>query len=89
MRRRPNVGLLLAHRLRRWPDSKQTWGQCPMFAGLYQICRNESTVTALHSWHGTTVQSQRAVFAYFTSKQILPFGFAKNTRRRLMAAGVG
>ena len=33
MRRRPNVGLLLAHRLRRWPNSKPTLAQRLMFAG--------------------------------------------------------
>ena len=33
MRRWLNVGLLLAHRLRRWPNSKPTLGQRLMFAG--------------------------------------------------------
>ena len=35
---------------------------------------------ALHNSDGdykTAVQSQKAVSAYFTSKQILPFGFAE------------
>ena len=34
MRRWPNVGLLLAHRLRRWPNSKPTLGQRLMLAGI-------------------------------------------------------
>ena len=33
MRRRPSAGLLLAHRLRRWPNSKQTLGRRLMIAG--------------------------------------------------------
>ena len=33
MRRWPNFGLLLAHRLRRWSNSKPTLGQRLMFAG--------------------------------------------------------
>ena len=32
MRRCPNVGLLLAHRLRRWTNSEPTLGQLLMFA---------------------------------------------------------
>ena len=28
----PNVGLLLAHRLRRWPDGKPTLAQGPIFS---------------------------------------------------------
>ena len=34
MRRWANVGLLLAHRLRRWPNSKPTLAQRLTFAGL-------------------------------------------------------
>ena len=34
MRRWANAGLLLAHRLRRWPNSKPTLAQRLMFAGL-------------------------------------------------------
>ena len=34
MRHWPNVDLLLAHRLRRWPNSKPTLGQRLMFAGV-------------------------------------------------------
>ena len=29
----PNVGLLLAHRLRRWPNNNPTLGECLVFAG--------------------------------------------------------
>ena len=32
--RRPNVGLLLGHRLRRWPNINQTLGQRLFFAGV-------------------------------------------------------
>ena len=32
-RRRPNVGLLLTHRLRRWPSSKPALSRRPTFAG--------------------------------------------------------
>ena len=31
--RSPNVGLMLGHRLRRWPNSKPTLGRCIVFAG--------------------------------------------------------
>ena len=31
---RPNAGLLLVHRLRRWLNIKPTMGQCIVFAGL-------------------------------------------------------
>ena len=34
MKHRPDVGLLLAHRLRRWPNSEPTLDQCLMFAGM-------------------------------------------------------
>ena len=27
-RRRPNAGLMLGHRLRRWPNNKPTLGEC-------------------------------------------------------------
>ena len=37
MRRWPNVGLLLAHRLGRLPNSKPTWGQCLIFAGYAKV----------------------------------------------------
>ena len=33
-RRQPNVGLMLAHRLRRWPNINSTLGQRVVFAGL-------------------------------------------------------
>ena len=32
-------------------------------------------------YYNTAVQSQKAVSAYFTSKQILPFGFAEQNSR--------
>ena len=32
-----------------------------------------------HTWHNSAVQSQKAVTAYFTSKQLLPFGSAGQT----------
>ena len=35
MRRRPSVGLLLVHRIRRWPNSKPTLAQRLMFAGQW------------------------------------------------------
>ena len=38
MRRWPNVGLPLAHRLRRWLNSKPTLGQRLMFAGIPDTC---------------------------------------------------
>ena len=34
MRRRPNVGLLSGHRLRRWPNNKPTLGRRLIFAGV-------------------------------------------------------
>ena len=33
----PNVGLMLAHRLRRWPNIRPTLGQHLVFAGLDQL----------------------------------------------------
>ena len=36
MRRWPNIGLLLAHRLRSWPNSKSALSQRLMFAGYVQ-----------------------------------------------------
>ena len=37
MRRWPNIGLLLIHRLRRWPNGKPTLGQRLKFAGIVVI----------------------------------------------------
>ena len=34
-RRSPNVGLLLAHRLRRWPNINPTLGERLVFAGIF------------------------------------------------------
>ena len=36
VRRWPNIGLLLAHRLRNWPNNKSALSQRPMFAGYVQ-----------------------------------------------------
>ena len=36
MRRWPNIGLLLAHRLRSWPNRKSALSQLLMFAGYFQ-----------------------------------------------------
>ena len=30
---RSNVAVMLAHRLRRWPNKKPVWGRCFVFAG--------------------------------------------------------
>ena len=46
MRRWPNVGLLLAHRLRRWPNSKPALDQRLVFAGMYT---HPQSIIILHS----------------------------------------
>ena len=50
MRRYPNVGLLLAHRPRRWPNSKPTLGQHLIFAGFTGTHRQhfDSCTARLH-----------------------------------------
>ena len=30
----PNAGLMLVHRLRRWPNIKPPLGECPVFGGV-------------------------------------------------------
>ena len=47
MRRCPNVGLLLTHRLRRWPNSKPKLGQRLMFAGEGELFIMTPRVTSL------------------------------------------
>ena len=68
---------MLAHRLRRWPNIKTTLAQRLLFAGgsalpgsLYCALAHLSPVM------NSVVQSQKAVSAYFASKQIPPFGLA-------------
>ena len=65
MRRWPNAGLLFAHRLRRWSNTKPMLGQCLMFAGSCQ-CRAKCAVNI-------AVKTENAVSAYLYSSQILPF----------------
>ena len=48
MRRWPTVGLLLTHRLRRWPNGKPTLGQRLMFAGI-SLGANTHAVTLMIS----------------------------------------
>ena len=51
MRRWPNVGLLLAHRLRRWPNSKPTLGQRLTLAGYepWQLMMKTRHITVVVS----------------------------------------
>ena len=49
-----------------------------MSRGSLQIAGN--LFVSSHGWAYTAVKSQKAVSAYFTSKQILPFGFAEQFR---------
>ena len=44
MRRWPSVGLLLAHRLRRWPNSNPTFGQRLIFAESRWSCEKIQTL---------------------------------------------
>ena len=55
-KRRPNVNLMLAHRLRRWPNIESRLVQRHVFAKL--PCKGSIRA--------------KAVSAYFNSKQILP-----------------
>ena len=61
----PNVVIMLDHRLRHWPNINTTLVSGPLFAAVL-LCK-------LY----TVVQRQKAVSAHFTSKQILPFAFAR------------
>ena len=47
MIRWPNVGVLLAHRLRRWVNSKPTLTQRLMFAGKVRKCSHTSPRSAM------------------------------------------
>ena len=53
MKRRPNVGLLLGNRPRRWPNSKTTLGRHPMFAvmcvvhGVYRPTQRTQYIDAM------------------------------------------
>ena len=56
MRQRPNAGIMLAHRPRRWPNINPTFGQRLVFAGLDQVLAKRGscslvklTVTAFFS----------------------------------------
>ena len=52
MRRWPNVGLLLAHRLRSWPNSKPALSQRLMFAGYvhYLLHMYNSAMPYIVAW---------------------------------------
>ena len=79
-------------RLRRRPNNKTTLGHRLVLpcVSLIRVDWRQSTAHWLAFWsqiptrddnHGlsSAVQSQKAVSAYFTSNQILPFGFAVHT----------
>ena len=36
-----NVGLMLGHRLRRWPNIKPTLFECLVFAGIANLCKSD------------------------------------------------
>ena len=42
---------------------------------IFITCEHKWEIMLKNTEHSAAVQSQKAVFAYFTSKQILPFGF--------------
>ena len=46
---------------------------------LSSLCIYHSLSTGLLQYHYSAVQSQKAVSAYFTSEQILPFAFADHS----------
>ena len=52
MRRQANVNLMLVYRLRRWPNIKQTLGQCLVFAGQLHRLSNAPAANWLEapSW---------------------------------------
>ena len=67
MRRWPNVGLLLAHRLRRWPYSKPTLGQRVMFAGsrVYIIVPTSGFFLSRYC-HDCAESDDKAIFSLLT-----------------------
>ena len=44
---------------------------------IHEFSEFSAQILAACSWHVCAVQSQKAVSAYFTSEQILPFSFAE------------
>ena len=64
MRRRSNVGLLLANRLRRWPNSKPTLDRRLMFAGYIQLTSMTSSLVILWSegWDWVIVASKEGAW---------------------------
>ena len=65
MRRWPNVGLLLTHRPRRWPNSKPTMGQRFMFAGRAQIVNS----TLPHATAVELLPSKNKTFITFVQRR--------------------
>ena len=59
---------MLVDRLQRWPSIKTTLG----FAS-YVLCEVMCNELDQYHPHEPYLQSQKAVFAYFTSEQIAPF----------------
>ena len=71
---------MLARRLR--PSVKSTLGERILLAGnasfeLSRLCAGKGPAQT-----NTAVQRQTAVTAYFTSKQLLPFVFARYTEKK-------
>ena len=69
-----NFVLFTWHRLRRWPNIKQTLDRCLVFAmtmGIWRILRRISSATSM----------QTAVTAYLKSKQLLLFAFRQQCNR--------
>ena len=55
------VGLMLGHRLRRWPNIKPTWFQCVLFAGWYMASQGILYNTShrfLAKWHYVIINSR-------------------------------
>ena len=48
----PNIGLMLAHRLQSWPNSKPALSQCLMFAGYVQYLLHmyNSAMPYIEAW---------------------------------------
>ena len=96
-----DAGLMLCHRLRRWHSKKQHWINVSVFAGcvsiiLYLMLRGwyiffwkvayRLLYIAAYPRVGADCRAkQKGSICYFTSKQILPFVFAEQSRSDIPA----
>ena len=77
------LNLQIMWMLRKWQDKNDTrmpvsirfWSKQTRSATLCLMCRPSWHLLLMAAW--TALQSQKAVTAYLKSKQLLPFGFAR------------